>query len=63
MGRERKSDAMETQPADRPSEIATPMARAPSKRNQGTPASPVPRSQAETARKRSLKKQRGLQRD
>ena len=63
MGRNRKSRAMETQPIDRPSEMATQMAGTPSKRSQGKPASPVPRSQADPARKRALKKQRDLQRD
>jgi hypothetical protein len=39
MVRKLKSDAMETQPVDRPSEVATPMARGPSNRSHGTPAS------------------------
>jgi hypothetical protein len=52
--RKRKSAPMETQPASRPSEVATPMVRVPSKRSQTTETipSPVPASQAETSRKR-----------
>jgi hypothetical protein len=52
---------METQPGR--DEAATPMAQASSERGQvqQTPASKMPRSQAETARKRSLKKQRSMQ--
>jgi hypothetical protein len=65
MVRRLKSVPMETQPVDRTTEAATPMARAPSKRSQvtGTASSPMPRNQAETARKRSLKKQRSLLHD
>jgi hypothetical protein len=60
MVRKSKSDAMETQPVDRPGEVATPMGRAPLKRRHGTPALPIPRTQAETTRRRALKKQRSL---
>jgi hypothetical protein len=58
----RKSAAMETQPDRRRSETATPMAHASSKRSavSGKSTSAVSRSQAETARKRSLKKQRSM---
>jgi len=56
---------MDTQPAARPDEAATPMTRTPSKRNQTIRAVPSPasRRQAETARKRSLRKQRSLLHD
>ncbi|MGA2998311.1 hypothetical protein [Bradyrhizobium sp.] len=61
MAKRRKSVPMETQPGR--DEAATPMAQASSERGQvqQTPASKMPRSQAETARKRSLKKQRSMQ--
>jgi hypothetical protein len=62
MVRRRKSVPMETQPARHSTEAATPISDAPSKRNQspGTPTSGMSRSQAETARNRSLKKQRSM---
>jgi hypothetical protein len=62
MVRKRKSIPMETQPGRHATEAATPMSDAPSKRHQapGAPTSGMPRSQAETARMRSLKKQRGM---
>jgi hypothetical protein len=52
---------METQPDRRPTEAA-PMAHASSKRNAvfGKSTSALSRSQADAARKRSLKKQRGM---
>ena len=62
MVKQRKSTPMETQPGRGPTDIATPMAHASSKRGQA-PArstSPLSRSQAETARKRSLEKQRNM---
>jgi hypothetical protein len=52
---------METQPGR--TEAATPMAHTSSKRDQvpeETPTSVMPRSHAEAARKRSLKKQRSM---
>ena len=58
-----KSAPMETQPDRRRSQAATPMGHASSKRNAapGKPTSAPSRNQAETARKRSLKKQRSMQ--
>jgi hypothetical protein len=63
MARRRKSVPMETQPVHRSTGTATQMAHASAERSQapGAPASVMPRSQAETARKRSLKKQRSMQ--
>jgi hypothetical protein len=61
MVRRRKPVPMETQPGR--TEAATPMAHTSSKRDQvpeETPTSVMPRSHAEAARKRSLKKQRSM---
>jgi hypothetical protein len=65
MAKRRKSGPMETQPGR--CEAATPMAQTSSKRVQAseTPTSKMPRSHvlrsdAEAARKRSLKKQRSM---
>jgi hypothetical protein len=57
------SAPMETQPDRRRSEAARPMGHASSKRNtaHGKPPSVPSRNQAETARIRSLKKQRSMQ--
>jgi hypothetical protein len=62
MAGRRKSIPMETQPGRHSTEAATPMSDAPSKRHQspGKPTSGMPRSQADTARKSSLKKQRSM---
>jgi hypothetical protein len=62
MVKQRKSTPMETQPGRGPADIATPMAHASSKRSHvpRTPTSVLPRSQADVARKRSLKKQRSM---
>jgi hypothetical protein len=62
MVKKRKSTPMETQPGRGPADIATPMAHASSKRGHvpGMSRSALPRSQADTVRKRSLKKQRSM---
>jgi len=62
MVKQRKCTPMETQPGRGPTGVATPMAYASSKRGQA-PAkstSPLSRSQADAARKRSLEKQRHM---
>jgi hypothetical protein len=58
----RKSIPMEIQPDRRRTEGGTPMAHASSKRSvvSGKSTSALSRGQADTARKLSLKKQRGL---
>jgi hypothetical protein len=58
----RKPFSMETQPGRRRAEATSPMAHTSSKRSHvpGTSTSVLPRSQADAARKRSLKKQRGM---
>jgi hypothetical protein len=60
MAGKRKPVPMETQPGR--CEAATPMAQTSSKRDQAPvkPTSAMQRSQAEAARKRSLKKQRSM---
>jgi hypothetical protein len=62
MAKRRKSIPMETQPGRRPTDAATQMAHASSKPNQapGTSTSVMSRSLADTARNRSLKKQRSM---
>ena len=63
MARKREVTPMETQPIRSQIEAATPMVPAPSKPSKAARRSTPPISQAETARRRSLKKQRGMLRD
>jgi hypothetical protein len=65
MARKREVAPMETQPIRRQIEAATPMALAPPKPSKTARRStpPITQGQADTARRRSLKKQRGMLRD
>jgi hypothetical protein len=65
MARKREVTPMETQPIRSQSETATPMAPAPSEPSKaaGRSTPPITRCQANTSRRRSLKKQRGMLRD